>query len=193
MIRFIDEHRDQFGVEFLCRVLCDAVSGFLTSRGYRAAKTRVPCARQLKDELLVPEIQRLHEENYGVYGVRKMHALLRREGWDIGRDQTARLMKLAGVRGVARSKKVFTTKSDPTIAQPMDLVERDFTAPRAEPVVGRGHHVCRNVGGDGVCRVRDRRVLPHDRRLERRRDATRGGAAVTGVEHGRVGHARVAR
>lgn len=58
-----------------------------------------------------------------------MHALLRREGWDIGRDQTARLMKLAGVRGVARSKKVLTTKSDPTIAQPMDLVERDFTAP----------------------------------------------------------------
>lgn len=129
MIRFIDEHRDQFGVEFLCRVLRDAVPGFLTSRGYRAAKTRVPSARQLKDELLVPEIQRLHEENYGVYGVRKMHALLRREGWDIGRDQTARLMKLAGVRGVARSKKVFTTKSDPTIAQPMDLVERDFTAP----------------------------------------------------------------
>lgn len=129
MIRFIDEHRDQFGVEFLCRVLRDAVPGFLTSRGYRAAKTRVPSARQLKDELLVPEIQRLHEENYGVYGVRKMHALLRREGWDIGRDQTARLMKLAGVRGVARSKKVFTTKSDPTIAQPMDLVERNFTAP----------------------------------------------------------------
>ena len=129
MIRFIDEHRDQFGVEFLCRVLRDAVPGFLTSRGYRAAKTRVPSARQLKDELLVPEIQRLHEENYGVYGVRKMHALLRREGWDIGRNQTARLMKLAGVRGVARSKKVFTTKSDPTIAQPMDLVERDFSAP----------------------------------------------------------------
>ena len=130
MIRFIDEHRDQFGVEFLCRVLRDAVSGFLTSRGCATRpRTRVPSARQLKDELLVPEIQRLHEENYGVYGVRKMHALLRREGWDIGRDQTARLMKLAGVRGVARSKKVFTTKSDPTIAQPMDLVERDFTAP----------------------------------------------------------------
>lgn len=191
MIRFIDEYRDQFGVEFLCRVLCDAVPGFLTSRGCATRpRTRVPSARQLKDELLAPEIQRLHEENYGVW---KMHALLRQEGWDIGRDQTARLMKLAGVRAVARSKKVFTTKSDPTIAQPMDLVERDFTAPRAEPVVGRGHHVCRNVGGDGVCRVRDRRVLPHDRRLERRRDAARGGAAVTGVEHGRVRRARVAR
>lgn len=128
MIRFIDEHRDQFGVEFLCRVLKDAVPGFLTSRGYRAAKTRVPSARQLKDELLVPEIQRLHDENYGVYGERKMHALLRREGWDVGRDQTARLMTLAGVRGVARSKKAFTTKPDPAQAKPKDLVKRDFTA-----------------------------------------------------------------
>ncbi|WOQ69545.1 IS3 family transposase [Microbacterium limosum] len=128
MIRFIDEHRDQFGVEFLCRVLRDTVPGFLTSRGYRAAKTRVPSARQLRDELLVPEVRLLHEENYGVYGVRKMHALLRRQGWDVGRDQTARLMGLAGVRGVARSKKVFTTKSDPTIPQPQDLVKRDFTA-----------------------------------------------------------------
>lgn len=129
MIRFIDEHRDRFGVECLCRVLKDAVPGFITSRGYRAAKTRVPSARRLTDELLVPEIQRLHEENYGVYGARKMHALLRREGWDLGRDQAARLMKLAGVEGVKRSKKVFTTKSDPASAKPKDLVERDFTAP----------------------------------------------------------------
>ncbi|MBD3943974.1 IS3 family transposase [Microbacterium sp. NEAU-LLC] len=129
MIRFIDMHRDQFGVELICRVLKDAVRGFLTSRGYRAAKTRPASARQLKDELLVGEIKRLHAENYGVYGVRKMHALLRRQGWDVGRDQTARLMRLAGVAGVKRSKKVFTTKSDPTIPQPKDLVKRNFTAP----------------------------------------------------------------
>ena len=129
MIRFIDMHRDQFGVELICRVLKDAVRAFLTSRGYRAAKTRPASARQLRDELLVGEIVRLHEENYGVYGVRKMHALLRRQGWDVGRDQIARLMRLAGVRGVKRSRKVFTTKPDPTIPQPQDLVKRDFTAP----------------------------------------------------------------
>lgn len=76
MIRFIDEHRDQFGLEFLCRVLRDTLPGFVTSRGYRAAKTRV----QLRDELLVPAILRLHEENYGVYGVRKMHALCAGKG-----------------------------------------------------------------------------------------------------------------
>ncbi|WP_449528529.1 IS3 family transposase [Galactobacter valiniphilus] len=129
MIRFIDMHRDQFGVELICRVLRDPVRGFLTSRGYRAAKARPASARQLKDELLVPETVRLHEENYGVYGVRKMHALLLRQGWGVGRDQTARLMNLAQVRGVARSKKVHTTKSDPRIPQPQDLVKRNFTAP----------------------------------------------------------------
>ena len=64
-----------------------------------------------------------------MYGVRKMHALLRRQGWDVGRDQTARLMRLAGVRGVKRSKRVFTTKPDPRIARPMDLVKRNFNAP----------------------------------------------------------------
>ena len=56
-----------------------------------------------------------------------MHALLRRQGWDVGRDQTARLMRLAGVCGAARSKKVSTTKADPRIPQPQDLVKRNFT------------------------------------------------------------------
>ena len=126
MIRFIDEHRDRFGVEFLCRTLRAAVRGFITSRGYRAAKHRAPSARHLRDEILVPEIKRIHKKNYSVYGARKMQAKLQREGWQIGRDQTARIMKLAGVRGVRRSKKVYTTKSDPTHALPGDKVERRF-------------------------------------------------------------------
>ena len=64
MIRFIDKYRDRYGVEFLCRTLRAAVRGFLTSRGYRAAKARTPSVRQLRDELLIPEIQRLHKKNY---------------------------------------------------------------------------------------------------------------------------------
>lgn len=125
---FIDKYRDRYGVEFLCRTMRAAIRGFITSRGYRAAKTRQPSMRQLRDELLIPEIKRLHKKNYSVYGVRKMHAKLQREGWMIGRDQTARLMKLAGVQGVKRSKKVFTTKSDPKDQLPCDLVERKFIA-----------------------------------------------------------------
>ena len=128
MILFIDQMRDRFGVELLCRVLRPAVSGFLTARGYRAAKARTPSARHLRDELLVPEVSRLHAENYGVYGRRKMHALMRRQGWQVGRDQTARLMKLAGVAGVKRSRRAFTTRSDPATVKPGDLVNRQFTA-----------------------------------------------------------------
>jgi len=71
MIRFITEHRDRFGVELICQVLRPVVRGFLTSRGYRAAAVRTPSARQLRDELLVPEIARLHAENYGIYGRRR--------------------------------------------------------------------------------------------------------------------------
>ena len=66
MIRFINEHRERYGVELICRVHRPALQGFLTSRGYRAAVGREPSARQLKDELLVPEVARLHAENNGV-------------------------------------------------------------------------------------------------------------------------------
>jgi transposase InsO family protein len=129
MIRFIDEHKDRFGVELICRVLRPAVQGFLSSRGYRAAKGRTASARQLRDDLLVGEVARLHAENYGVYGRRKMHALMRRQGWDVGRDQTERLMRAAGVRGVRKSRRAFTTRTDPRAVMPADLVQRHFRAP----------------------------------------------------------------
>ncbi|KAA9111149.1 hypothetical protein [Microbacterium rhizomatis] len=65
----MNEHRNRFGVELICRVLSSSVHGFLTARGYRAAVGRAPSARQMKDELLLLEVARLHAENYGVYGV----------------------------------------------------------------------------------------------------------------------------
>lgn len=136
MIRFIDQMKNHFGVEAICRVLRPTARGFLTSRGYRAAKTRTPSARHLRDDLLIPEVARLHAENYGVYGRRKMHALLRRQGWAIGRDQTERLMLAAGVRGVRRSKRVFTTRVDPALEKPRDLVKRQFDCTGPAPTVG---------------------------------------------------------
>ena len=71
---------------------------------------------------------RLHADNYGVYGVRRMHALMRRQGWALGRDQTGRIMRSLGIRGVKRSKQLFTTKADPAGMKPLDLVNRRFTA-----------------------------------------------------------------
>ena len=130
MINFIDRYRDDFGVERICRVLREhCVDGFLSSRGYYAAKKRKPSTRQLRDEILIGEIKKIHAENYGVYGVRKMHKAMRRAGWDIGRDQTARLMHLAGLEGVRRGRKPITTRPATSDSRP-DLVQRDFTASR---------------------------------------------------------------
>jgi transposase InsO family protein len=72
----------------------------------------------------------LHAENYGVYGVRKMHRLMRRQGWVLGRYQTGRIMRSLGLRGIKRGKKVFTTRADPAGLRPLDLVQRRFVADR---------------------------------------------------------------
>ncbi|MCX2163263.1 IS3 family transposase [Corynebacterium auriscanis] len=102
MIAFIDEYREQFGVEAICRILGATECGFITSRGYRAAKTRPVSARSVRDEILIEEARRIHQENYSVYGVRKMWHAMRHAGWNVGLDQVARLMKVAGIQGVRR-------------------------------------------------------------------------------------------
>lgn len=125
----MDTFKDRFGVKANCRALRATVCGFVAARGYRAARTRPPSARALSDQLLGGEIVwLLHAGNYSVNGVRKMHALMRRQGWAIGRDQTGRIMRSLVLRGVKRSKRVFTTKSDPAGVEPLDLVQRRFTA-----------------------------------------------------------------
>lgn len=128
MIAFIDSHRDQFGVEFICATLRAAIVGFISSRGYRAAKARPPSARTCRDAALIPVLRQVHETNYSVYGVLKMHAAMHRAGHGLGREQIRRLMHRAGLRGVQRGKKVFTTTPDPAAARPADLVDRKFVA-----------------------------------------------------------------
>lgn len=130
MIRFIDMHRDQFGVEAICRTLGATECGFITSRGYRAARSRPRSTRALRDEVLVEEIRRIHAESYSVYGVRKMHPAMVRAGWDVGRDQVARLMRAAGLEGVRRGRKPITTRPAQAPDTRPDLVERRFTAER---------------------------------------------------------------
>ena len=82
--------------EFICTTLKNnREGGFITSRGYRQSKARGQSARRVRDGVLVERISAVHRDNYGVYGVRKMWHALRREGIDIGREHTARLMRLA--------------------------------------------------------------------------------------------------
>ena len=112
----------RLGVELICRLLQVAPSS------YYAAKTRAPSARALRDEELIPRLVELWEMNYRVYGVRKLWKAARRARIVIGRDQTARLMRVAGIEGARRSKRVKTTRPDPASARHPDLVKREFTA-----------------------------------------------------------------
>jgi len=121
--RYIDEHRDSFGVEPICRTLAIAPSS------YYAARSRPPSTRATRDAELKLDIARIHAANFGVYGVRKLWWALRRQGTLIGRDHAGRLMTALGLAGVVRGKTIRTTHSSPVGERPADLVNRMFTAP----------------------------------------------------------------
>jgi putative transposase len=97
---------------------------------YYEFKNRRPSARAQRDEVMGPIVRQLWDDNYRVYGARKVWKAARRGGHDIGRDQVARLMRTAGIEGVGRTKRVRTTKPDPDVPRHPDLVGRDFTPPR---------------------------------------------------------------
>lgn len=129
MIRFIDTHRDRFTVEFICTTLKKhREGGFISSRGYRQVKSRGPSARTLRDTALVETMSRTHAENYGVYGVRKMWHALGREGIETGREQTARGMRLAGLKGKSKGRSPITTRRTKAVDLRPDLVKRQFRA-----------------------------------------------------------------
>ncbi|WP_368523897.1 IS3 family transposase [Corynebacterium sp. LK2510] len=111
MIQFIDRQRDRFTVEFICQTLRNhREAGFITSRGYRQHKARGVSTRRVCDAALVEHIREVHAGNDGVYGVQTMWHALRREGSDIGREQTARLMRLADLSGKAKGGAPITTR-----------------------------------------------------------------------------------
>ena len=130
MIAFIDAHRAVYGVEPICRVLPIAPSTYHAHAARRADPKRLP-ARAQRDAALMIEIRRVYEENFRVYGVRKVWRQLGREGIAVARCTVARLMRAMGLQGAVRGKKkVRTTIPDPAAACPLDRVNRQFKAPR---------------------------------------------------------------
>jgi putative transposase len=95
---------------------------------YYAALTRPRSARAARDEELMEEIQRIYEENYRVYGTRKIWHQLRRDGIEVGRGRVERLMRRLGLAGVVRGKTVRTTVQDKDGVRAADLVKRRFVA-----------------------------------------------------------------
>ncbi|WP_170963571.1 IS3 family transposase [Cellulosimicrobium cellulans] len=127
LVDYIDQHREAFGVEPICRVL--AGSGMQVAPStYYAAKTRTPSRRSVTDAATTTLIEQVHAENYGVYGARKVHAERRRRGQPVARCTVERLMRTAGLRGISRAKGPRTTIPGSGPETRPDLVERDFTA-----------------------------------------------------------------
>jgi putative transposase len=125
IVAFVDEHRDEFGVEFICRHMQMAPST------YYAAKRRIiePSARAVRDAVMLQVVFALWVANRKVYGAHKLWKAAQRAGHDIGRDQVARLMRELGIEGISRRrKKVFTTIADPDAVRAPDLVNRNFKA-----------------------------------------------------------------
>ncbi len=129
MIAFIDAHREVYGVEPICRTLPIAPSTYHEHVSRRTRPERLP-PRVQRDARLRAEIRRVWEENFQVYGVRKVWRQLRREGIEIARCTTARLMKQMGLAGTIRGKPVKTTVSNPAAPCPRDKVNRQFRASR---------------------------------------------------------------
>ena len=125
MITFIDDHRAEHGVEPICNVLPIAPSTYHA----HVAKRRDPSllsGRAKRDAVLSLEIKRVFDENFRVYGARKVWRQLRREGFEVARCTVERLMKALGIAGAIRGKPIKTTKPDTALACPLDKVNRQF-------------------------------------------------------------------
>lgn len=129
MKTFIDERREIYGVEPVCKVLRIAPSTYY-AHAARVTDPEKRSAREKRDGALMGEIRRVFEENFSVYGVRKTWAQMGREGIEVARCTVARLMKRIGLRGVVRGKSMLTTTPDSKALCPLDHVKRRFEADR---------------------------------------------------------------
>ena len=128
MIAFIDDQREVHGVEPICDVLPIAPATYYEHLVQRADTSR-QSDRAGRDEELRPQIQRVFDANWQVYGVRKVWRQLRREGFDVARCTVARLMKAMNIQGIIRGKPHRTTIPDKKLPCPLDKVNRQFRVP----------------------------------------------------------------
>ena len=130
MVRFIDQHRDTYGVEPICAVLPIAPSTYFLRIAQQQDPTR-RSARAQRDGDLRAAIQRVWAEHEHVYGPRKVWRQLRREGIRAARCTVERLMRDMGLRGRVRGRAwTITTQAEPAATRPADLVDRQFVATR---------------------------------------------------------------
>ena len=151
-----------FGVEPICRVLKDH-NVLIAPSTYYAFKNRPPSERQQSDERLLPVIRQVFFANFECYGIRKVWQALKHQEIAVGRDQVARLMRVAGLRGVTRRRRVRTTCQDPGAVRSPDLVKREWSREAPDRVwVSDFTHVASREGTVYVSFLQDgfsRRIL----------------------------------
>ena len=123
MVSFIDEHRDEYGVEPICTQLPIAPSTYYEHKAREMDPERLP-PRVQRDRELSDEIRRVWDENFQVYGARKVWRQLKREQFAVARCTVERLMRVLGLQGAVRGRSCRTTISDDTADRPADLVQR---------------------------------------------------------------------
>ena len=128
MVKLIDDHRDEFGVEPMCRELPLAPATYYEHRRRRLAPELRP-RREKSDEELCVVIRRVYEESGRRYGAEKVWHQLRSDGIAVARCTVERLMAQMGLFGVVRGRAFHvTTAANDALARPLDLVERRFSA-----------------------------------------------------------------
>ena len=126
---FIKDHRVEFPVKAMCRVLEVSTSGF-----YRWAKE--PVGKRERRRLELGEaVQRVHASNRGVYGSPRVHAALIQEGRAVCRNTVAKVMRQRGIRArTHRRFKVRTTDSNHDHPIAPNVLNRNFTADKLNQV-----------------------------------------------------------
>ncbi|WP_231988056.1 IS3 family transposase [Nakamurella panacisegetis] len=125
IISYIDQHKAEYGVGTICRVLTEHGCKIASSTYYDRTHQQ-PSARAVRDEALSAQVSAVHAENYGVYGARKVWLTLNREGTAVARCTVERLMRRLGLVGARRGKVKRTTIADPQAQRASDLVDRHF-------------------------------------------------------------------
>lgn len=127
MAIFVDQHKEQYGVEPICRQIQIAPSSYYEHKARERDPDRLP-DRIKRDKELESDIQRVWKNNFKVYGANKVWRQLLREGIVTARCTVERLMKKLGLQGVRRGRRCWTTITDDLLARPIDKVNRQFAA-----------------------------------------------------------------
>lgn len=116
-------HQATYPVRVMSRLLGVSASGFY------AWKDRPLSRRAIQNFGLTAKIHAIHRRSGNAYGAPSIHAELADDhGIRVGKKRVARLMRLAGIKGLAPVKFVTTTVADPEADRALDKVDRQFTA-----------------------------------------------------------------